>query len=78
MRSLLVQVKEIPPENQRVVYEVPCKDFGLKYIGETRRNLRARMTEHKGVVRRGDERNGIAVHVPIFNIKLIGNQPRCG
>ena len=43
----------------------------------TRRNLRARMTEHKSVVRRGDERNGIAVHVPSFNSKLIGNQPRC-
>ena len=65
MRSLLVQVKEkIPAENQKeVVYEVPCKDCGLKYIGETRRNLKTRMTEHKGAVRRGDERNGIAVHV---------------
>ena len=38
MRQLLVQVKErIPPENQReVVYEVPCKDCDLKYIGEMR------------------------------------------
>ena len=65
MRSLLVQVKEkIPAENQKeVVYEVPCKDCGLKYIGETRRNLKTRMTEHKGAVHRGDERNGIAVHV---------------
>ena len=63
--SLLVQVKEkIPAENQReVVYEVPCKDYGLKCIGETRRNLKTRMTEHKGAVHRGDERNGIAVHV---------------
>ena len=60
-----MQVKEkIPAENQKeVVYEVPCKDCGLKYIGETRRNLKTRMTEHKGAVRRGDERNGIAVHV---------------
>ena len=65
MRSLLVQVKErIPAENQKeVVYEVPCKDCGVKYIGETRRNLKTRMTEHKGAVRRGDEWNGIAVHV---------------
>ena len=48
MRSLLVQVKEkIPSENQKeVVYEVPCKDCGLKYIGETRRSLKTRMTEH--------------------------------
>ncbi len=65
MRQLLVRVKErIPPENQReVVYEVPCKDCELKYIGETKRSLKTRMAEHKYAVRRGDERNGIAVHV---------------
>ena len=37
--------------------------LSLKYTGETRRNLKTRMTEHKGAVHRGDERNGIAVHV---------------
>ena len=65
MRQLLVQVKErIPPENQReVVYEVPCKDCELKYIRETKRSLKTRMTEHKYAVHRGDECNGIAVHV---------------
>ena len=65
MRQLLVQVKErIPPENQReVVYEVPCKDCELKYIGEVKRSLKTRMTEHKYAVCRGDERNGITVHV---------------
>ena len=65
MRQLLVRVKErIPPESQReVVYEVPCKDCELKYIGETKRSLKTRMAEHKYAVRRGDERNGIAVHV---------------
>ena len=64
MRQLLVQVKErIPPENQRVVYELPCKDCEVKYIGETKRSLKTRMTKHKYAVCRGDERNGIAVHV---------------
>ena len=64
IRQLLVQVKErIPPENQtEVVYEVSCKDCKLKYIGETKRSLKTRMSEHKYAVRRGDERNGIAVH----------------
>ena len=65
MRQLLVQVKErLPPENQReVVYEVPCKDCDSKYIGEMKRSLKTRMTEHKYAVCRGDERNRIAVHV---------------
>ena len=37
MRNLLVHVKEKTPlENQReVIYEWPCKDCDLKYIGET-------------------------------------------
>ena len=65
MRQLLVQAKErIPPENQReVVCEVPCKDCNLKSIGEMKRSLKTRMTEHKYAVCRGDEQNGIAVHV---------------
>ena len=66
MRSLLVQVKDNnPAENQKdVVYKVPCKDCGLKYIGETRRNLKTRMTRaHKSAVCRANERNGIVVHL---------------
>ena len=33
------------------------------YICETGRSLQKRLTEHKGAVRRGDSKNGIAVHV---------------
>ena len=62
LRQFLVQVKEkTSPENQKeVVYDVPCKDCKLEYIGETKRSLKTRMTEHKYAVRRGDEQNGVA------------------
>ena len=32
------------------------------YIGETKRTLKVRLGEHKQAVRRGDPKNGIAVH----------------
>ena len=45
------------------IYDVPCKDCERSYIGDTERNLQIRLTEHKAAVRRGDRKNGIAVHV---------------
>ena len=33
------------------------------YIGESKRTLKVRLTEHKRAVVRSDIRNGIAVHV---------------
>ena len=50
-------------EKKDVVYEVTCKDCERSYIGETGRNLKIRLTEHKAAVRRGDRKNGITVHV---------------
>ena len=35
----------------------------MSYIGETGRSLQKRLTEHKAAVRRGDQKNGVAVHV---------------
>ena len=64
LRQTLMNVKNrIPEERKReVVYEVPCKECHLSYIGETKRNLRVRIGEHKQAVKRGDPRNGIAVY----------------
>ena len=39
-----------------------CKDCESAYIGETGRNLQERVKEHKYVVKRYDENNGIAVN----------------
>ena len=45
-----------------MVYKVPCKECHQTYIGETKRTLKVRLGEHKQVVKRGDPKNGIAVH----------------
>ena len=63
-RQTLIQVKTRTPDERKrsVVYEVPCKDCNHTYIGETKRTLKVRLGEHKKAVKRGDPRNGIAVH----------------
>ena len=54
-----MQVKQkTPMEKRNVVYEVPCRDCQLTYIGETRRTMEKRMTEHKYAVKTGDPKNG--------------------
>ena len=60
-----MQVKQKTPmkKKRNVVYEVPCHDCQLMYIGETRRTMKKRMTEHKYAVKTGDPKKGIAVHV---------------
>ena len=64
LRELLTKVKTPQPDVMRkgVVYRVPCMDCDVAYIGETGRNLQRRLKEHKYAVKRGDEKNGIAVH----------------
>ena len=48
---------KIPTERKKeVVYEVACKDCDQKYIGETKRTMKKRLTKHKYAVRRGDEK----------------------
>ena len=50
-----------------VVYEIPCMDCPEVYVGETKRTLKVRLGEHRQVVKRGDPKNGIAVHVQKTN-----------
>ena len=69
LKQQLVRVKQKTPEEKRkeVVYQVPCKDCPKVYIGETKRKLKFRISEHKQAVKRGDEKNGIAVHAHTNN-----------
>lgn len=53
-----------------VVYQIPCK-CGHVYIGETGRNLKLRLTEHKRAVKNKDPNNGLAVHVSITNHTIL-------
>ena len=63
IREALVRTKEPQPEWKKkgVIYQVPCGDCNSIYIGETERTLEKRISEHKAVVKRHDEKNGIAV-----------------
>ena len=56
LREKLTRVKTPRPDllKRNVVYK--------EYVGETKRNLKQRLMEHKGAVRREDRTNGIATH----------------
>ena len=59
-----MKVKQKMPEEKKkeVVYQVPCKDCCKVYIEETKRTLKTRISERKQAVKKGDEKNRIAVH----------------
>ena len=56
----------VPDERKRgVVYDVPCKECRktyCTYVEERKRMLRVRLGEHKQAVKKGNSKNGIAVH----------------
>ena len=59
-------------EKKDIVYEVPCMDCDKSYIGETGRNLKKRIVEHKYAVKRKGDKNEIAVHANNHNHKVDG------
>ena len=64
LHEALVRTKELHPgwKKKGVVYQVPCAECDCAYIGETRRSLEKRLSEHRGAVKRNDTKNGIAVY----------------
>ena len=36
-----------PEEKSCIVYQVPCSDCNLVYLGQTKRDLKSRLAEHK-------------------------------
>ena len=69
LRRMLMQVKDRTPmgNKKEIVYEVPCHDCEMKYIGETKRSMKKRVAEHRYAVKKEDVQNGIAVHVQRFH-----------
>ena len=63
LRGLLTRVKG--PQrymDKGVVYQIPCAQCDVVYIGETGRPLKTRISEHKRAVATGDVRNANATH----------------
>ena len=63
LRQSLMRVKTAVKDDTRkgVVYEVPYGKCEHVYIGETGRNLKERLKEHRYAVKKGNLKNGIAV-----------------
>ena len=62
LRHQLTRVKGKHKNAEKgIVYQIPCKDCSLSYIGETGRPLNVRIKEHQRAVRNGDMKNAIAV-----------------
>jgi hypothetical protein len=49
MHTVLVQISV-----KEIVYEVPCHDCEMKYIGETKRSMKKRVAEHRYAVKKED------------------------
>ena len=64
--SLCNRLKDKTPTNKKkgVVYEIPCGDCELTYVGETPRTVTNRVKEHRRAVVKGDiQASAIASHV---------------
>ena len=64
LSSFLTHVKAPTPQEEQkcVVCRVPC-ECGSVYIGETGRQMRTRIEEHKKAVLKADPNNAIATRV---------------
>ena len=49
-------------EKSNVVYEINCKDCDYKYVGETKRNVKYRIKQHKNDEKQGGLKSNVAFH----------------
>ena len=79
LRHLLTNIKDRDKPNNRqgAVYKIKFSDCPASYIGETGRNLNARLTEHKRATRNGDANNYIAVHHQLTNHNIDWDSAQC-
>lgn len=49
MRNVYTGIKDVTPkiEKSHLVYSIPCNNCGLKYIGQTKQKLKARIRNHE-------------------------------
>lgn len=58
-----IMIKNSPIDIAGCVYQIPCKDCNKIYIGETGKDLDARIKQHKYSIRTGQQSNAIFVHI---------------
>ena len=56
-------IKNSPVNSAGCVYNIPCKQCDMVYIGQTGKDLSVRIKQHKYSVRTGQESNALFVHM---------------
>lgn len=86
LRGMLCKLK-LPRDNKtmttaEVVYEIPCQDCSMTYVGETCRELQTRIKEHETDIKRANEKSGPFMHTRMYrhrvdlkNVKIIAQEP---
>lgn len=62
IKNLVAERKRRAPDDNAVVYEIPCGGCDSTYIGETHRGLSTRLKEHQRDLRMGNDSNALVVH----------------
>ena len=65
--------KKDSDEKKNVIYNIKCKTWDKRYIGETGQQFKTRRKQHQADVKNKSEKNGIWNTVK--SIKFIGRQP---
>ena len=62
-------------EKSQLVYKIPCADFEFVYIGQTKRDLKSRIAEHKRAVKNQEpEKSALCEHLMLFDHCINWNQ----
>ena len=57
-----------PEEKSCVIYQVPCSDCNFVYIGQTKRDLKSRLAEHKLAIKSQEsEKSALCEHYMRFD-----------
>ena len=58
-------------EKSRLVYKIPCADCEFVYVGQTKRDLKSRVAEHKRAVKNAEpEKSALCEHLKLFDHRI--------
>ena len=73
LKTHLVKLKDIVPKNKQnnLIYETPCSNCEIKYIGETMQRLENRLKQHKYAVEKGNVQHSALTEHCLNNMHAI-------